>query len=219
MRGARVLVEVARRLVGEEEATGGRRRPARWRRAAARRPRAASGSGRAGRRARRGPAAPCPPRRRCGAPSPRSSSGTATFSSAVSVGISRKLWNTNPTCRARSAARCVLRERPEVGTGDDDRAAVGPVEPAHSPRSVVLPLPEGPTMAHVAPASTSNETPSSTVSDRLPLANVLVRSRAERTGIVGDRRRGGTDEGRGVAGGKESSIPPLFLSSFLKPGR
>ena len=45
-------------------------------------------------------------RARAGAPSsPRSSSGTCTFSSAVSVGMSWKLWNTKPTFSPRSWAR------------------------------------------------------------------------------------------------------------------
>src|SRR5207249_10960149 len=56
---------------------------------------------------------------------------------------------------------------------------VGASSPATSPSSVDLPLPEGPATATASPASTSSETPSSTLSVRPPLGRRRVRSRIE----------------------------------------
>ena len=137
-------VEVAGRLVGEQD-----RRPRRPRRgrappAAARRPRAAPDSGRA--------AAPRPiavelgrrrGRRRRG--SPASSSGVATFSIAVIVGIRWKDWKTTPMWsrrkRASASSPIAVRSWPSTVT----RPAVAASSPPISIRSDDLPEPDGPT--------------------------------------------------------------------------
>ena len=52
---------------------------------------------------------------------------------------------------------------------------VGRSKPAQRPNSVVLPLPDGPTMAHVWPVGMSKETLARTVSGLPPLVYVRVR--------------------------------------------
>ncbi len=65
--------------------------------------------------------------------SPASSSGTATFSSAVMVGIRWKDWNTMPTRRRRKRASASSLSPAERRAGDADGAAVGPVRGRPSP--------------------------------------------------------------------------------------
>ena len=93
-------------------------------------------------------AAARPPRSR--GSSPRSSSGTWTFSSAVRVGIRWNDWNTKPTARGAQPRALVL---VEARRGPGRRAARGPLvgrsSPASRPRSVLLPLPEGPVIARM----------------------------------------------------------------------
>ena len=125
------------------------RRRGRSRRAAAPRRRAAWGSD------RRRSASPTRSRasraRAAARASPWSSSGTWTFSSAVSVGMSWKLWKTKPTFSPRSRARAssvrAVRSAPSRST----EPALGVSRPASRPSSVVLPLPDGPTIATKAP--------------------------------------------------------------------
>src|SRR5690606_30284138 len=97
----------------------------------------------------------------------------------------------NPTARPRSRPRPssagASRGAPQSATEPD----VGRSRPAARPRSVVLPLPLGPTMAHVAPSARSNETSSRTVRRRLPLSKVLVRRRTERASVTVLRFGGG----------------------------
>jgi hypothetical protein len=78
---------------------------------------------------------------------PCSSSGSITFSSAVRVPRSWKLWNTKPTCDARTAGPCVLVQREEVGAAQPHGAVVGVSRPAMMDSSVLLPDPDAPTMA------------------------------------------------------------------------
>src|SRR6267154_6821550 len=111
-------------------------------------------------------------------PVPLSSSGTCTFSSAVSVGISWKLWNTKPTFSPRSLARSFSDSFPRSDSSRSTVPRVGVSRPARRPRRVVLPLPEGPTIATKAPCGIVNVTSRSTASFCSPLMYSLVTSRA-----------------------------------------
>ena len=62
---------------------------------------------------------------------PASSSGTATFSSAVMVGIRWNDWKTMPTLRPRKRASASSSSCAKVLAGDRDRAGVGPLQPRH----------------------------------------------------------------------------------------
>ena len=162
-RGAGGRIEVAGRLVGEHEREDRSRAPARSRRAAARRPRAPTGSLSAWRRdARRDRSsssarrAPLPP-----GSAPQKSIGSMTFSRAVSVGSSWKNWKTMPDRRPRHAAS---RSWPSSWTAVPPTVtdpAVGRSMPATMFSSVDLPLPDLPTMATNSPASISRSTPRS----------------------------------------------------------
>src|SRR5690606_865567 len=96
--------------------------------------------------------------------SPRSSSGSITFSSAVREGNSWKFWNTKPTFsprrRARPSSSSVDSSLPSSST----RPAVGTSRPAISDNRVLLPDPEAPTIATVSPRATENPTSSRMVS-------------------------------------------------------
>jgi hypothetical protein len=100
--------------------------------------------------------------------SPRISAGTRTFSMAVSVGINWKVWKTKPMCRPRneesaSSSSSVMTVPSMLTLPRDGRS-----RPAMSPKSVDLPLPEGPVMAMNSCASIDRSTPSSTVRACLP---------------------------------------------------
>ena len=81
---------------------------------------------------------------------PSSSSGTATFSSAVIVGIRWKDWNTMPTCAAPEARQRVLAHARDVGAGDDDAARASALR-ARPPPSAATTCPNP--MAPAAPPS------------------------------------------------------------------
>src|SRR6056297_3454339 len=90
---------------------------------------------------------------------PASSSGVATFSSAVMVGIRWKDWNTTPTCARRSRASAsslmVPRSWPKART-------VPPVARSSPPISISsedLPEPDGPTSPTLSPRWTSSVIP------------------------------------------------------------
>ena len=112
-------VEIAGRLVGDEDRRVAAPAPGRSPRAAARRPKAGPDSASCGRRARRRPVRRGAARRRRRAPA--SSSGTATFSSAVMFGIRWKDWKTMPMLRPRKAASCVLAHVVADGAPATDR--------------------------------------------------------------------------------------------------
>ena len=125
------LVEIAGRLVGDQDRRVGRQR-ARQRDAlllAARQLRRimvaplgqADGVELARRRALKASATPA------------SSSGTATFSSAVMVGMRWKDWNTMPILRPRKRASASSLELPSASPGDHDRAGIRPAPARPSP--------------------------------------------------------------------------------------
>ncbi len=92
-----------------------------------------------------------------------------TFSNAVSVGTSWKFWNTNPVCSLRTRARASSSRSSNATPARTTEPLVARSSPAQRPSSVVLPLPDGPTMAHVAPAASEKLTSLSTVNSRSPL--------------------------------------------------
>ena len=150
------------------------RRRGRWRtrapapRAAARRPRAAPGSGGRARRGRRARAARRA-RRRASVACPRSSSGTCTFSRAVSVGEQlERLEDEADLLAAQPRARVLVERRQVLPVHDAPRPERGRSRPASRPSSVVLPLPDGPRIARKPPGSRSKLTPRRTVRSRPP---------------------------------------------------
>src|SRR4029077_14212111 len=112
---------------------------------------------------------------------PASSSGSMTFSSAVSAGSRWKDWNTNPPrCarrRARPSSSSFVRSSPARST----RPRVGRSSPASRASSVDLPAPDGPVTATDSPAAMSSETSSTMVSEPSGLLTCLLRFSALRT--------------------------------------
>ena len=142
-------VEVAGGLVGEQQRRARSRRRAPAPRAAARRRRAGADSGRGARPGRR---AQDRARRRLRVASPRSSSGSITFSSAVSAGSNWKLWNTKPTFSPRRRARPSSSSADSVVAVEADACrSLGRSRPASSDSKVLLPEPEAPTIATASP--------------------------------------------------------------------
>jgi hypothetical protein len=70
-----------------------------------------------------------------------------TFSSAVRLASSWKLWNTNPTFEARTAARASSSRANRSVPASLTVPVVGVSSPAMIDSSVLLPEPEAPTMA------------------------------------------------------------------------
>ena len=109
---------------------GGAAAPGRWRRAAARRPRARTGGGRRGRRGRRARATRRrAPRDRAGA-RPATSAGSSTFSAAVSVGSRLKNWKTKPKTSPRNRVSAPVVEVVVAAAVELGRARRRPVEAA-----------------------------------------------------------------------------------------
>src|SRR6185436_18185583 len=106
-----------------------------------------------------------------------SSSGTATFSIAVSVGIRWYDWNTKPIVRRRKRASSVSPRRVTSTPSTAIEPPLGVSRPAMRPSSVDLPLPDGPVTATTSPAATSRLTPSRIVTGPPPLSRRITRSR------------------------------------------
>ena len=104
---------------------------------------------------------------------PSSISGSAMFSSAVSVGIRLNDWNTSPICRRRKSVRSRSFSVAEVRAVDEHAPASGVARPAIRCSSVLLPDPLAPMTARNCPAATSSEIPASASTVCLPLAEVL----------------------------------------------
>ena len=94
-----------------------------------------------------------------GSASPRSRSGSATFSRAVSPGSRLKNWKTTPIRSRRSVVHSVSVnprvERPSMRMSP----SVGRSSPPIRLSSVLLPLPLGPMTARNSPLATSSEIP------------------------------------------------------------
>ena len=148
------LVEVAGRLVREQQQRLGDEGARQARHAAARPRRAGPADASAG--------APSPTARRGldrairgVAHRPASSSGTETFSSAVMVGIRWKAWKTMPIAsrRSRASASSSMPASSRPATRTLPRAR--PFQPASTMSRLVLPEPDGPTMPTASPRRTS----------------------------------------------------------------
>ena len=150
-RGAGRGVEVAGRLVGEDQRRGAARARGRSRRAAARRPKAARDSGRAGGRGR---PRPVPPRRasqasRHARPAPAASRRFPARSSSAAGG------RPAARCRSARAARAPARPRPSAPKSARRRSTVPPLarsSPDSTAISDDLPDPDGPSSATLSPA-------------------------------------------------------------------
>ena len=145
-----LAVEVAGRLVGENELRAPARARARWRRAAARRPKAAPGNDRRAGRGRPRAAARAPsrrrwPRRRTPAAAPRSPAPS----------WSARDGTTGTRCRSRRRASAPARPRSSAERSCPATATLPLVarsRPAITISSEVLPEPDGPTMASDCPS-------------------------------------------------------------------
>ena len=140
------LVEIAGRLVGDQDRRIGRERAGERHALLLAAGKLAPDSGAAARQAR--PRRVRARARSMASATPASSSGTATFSSAVMVGIRWKDWNTMPTLRPRKRASASSSSASEVLARDRDRAGVGRSSPAITISSVDLPEPDGPDQAN-----------------------------------------------------------------------
>src|SRR5262245_21846551 len=80
-----------------------------------------------------------------------SSSGTATFSSAVMVGMRWNDWNTMPTLRPRNRASASSSRAPSAWSATTTEPESGRSRPAITISSVDLPEPDGPTMPTASP--------------------------------------------------------------------
>ena len=87
---------------------------------------------------------------------PASSSGTATFSSAVMVGMRWKDWNTMPMRCPRNRAKRVLAQVAEIDAVDLDLAAVRPLEARHDHQQRRFARARGPTMPTASPCRLSD---------------------------------------------------------------
>ena len=119
-------VEVAGRLVGQDDLRARAAARARWPPAAARRPRAAPGNDR-----RDAPGRPRRARPRAASNAsawPANSSGSATFSSAVMVGTRWNDWKTMPILAPAHERQLVLAESPEIVADNAHRARGCPLE-------------------------------------------------------------------------------------------
>ena len=166
--GAGLRVEVARRLVREDDVRPRDERPrdrdalllaaGELRRAGAR----------GGRRAR--PTRSASSKNSGSGFSPAIESGSVMFSSAVSIGRRLKNWKTKPMWRRRSFVRSesssVVISVPAISTEPE----VGLSSPARMCISVDLPDPDGPMTAVSRPRGTSTETPRSASTARLAFA-------------------------------------------------
>src|SRR5438552_9068424 len=107
---------------------------------------------------------------------PRSSSGQATFSSAVKVGNRLKLWKTKPISRRRRSLRALSRRQPRSRPPSSTRPALGESRPAIRLSSVLLPEPLGPRIATKSPAGMRRLTSRTAATDAGPPPYCLLTS-------------------------------------------
>src|SRR5688572_29466084 len=146
----------------------------------------------------------------CASRSPRSSSGSITFSSAVNAGNSWKLWNTKPTLAPRTRARPSSSSCDSATPSRRTTPVLGVSSPASNDSSVLLPEPDAPTTATASPAPMVKLTSSRIVSSwsgrrtRLPScsatrAPALVEGGdSARTSVMAGTFAGGMDMEHGV---------------------
>ncbi len=105
---------------------------------------------------------------------PASSSGSMTFSSALSAGSNWKDWNTKPASSPRNRALPSSSNLNRSAPFSDTLPLLGTSSPANNPSKVDLPEPDAPTMARLSPASTAKLTSCRMVSGLSPLITCLV---------------------------------------------
>src|SRR5687768_2656631 len=110
-----------------------------------------------------------------------SSSGSITFSSAVSAGSSWNDWNTKPTLRPRSSARASSSSAKISAPSSVTLPAVGVSRPARMASSVDFPEPDAPTTASASPGVTARSISRRMTRSESPLFTVLPMPRAVRT--------------------------------------
>ena len=168
-RGAVVRIEVAGRLVGDEQRRAGARARGRWPRAASRRPTPAADSASADARCRRArPARAARASASC-AVMPPSRHGSAMLSPRVSVGSRLKNWNTKPMRSRRSARQRVVVERREVAALEREpcRRSADPSRRTGAAASTCR-SPTGPSAPRSPPASSVSDTPRRAVTGAAP---------------------------------------------------
>jgi acyl-CoA thioesterase-1 len=112
--------------------------------------------------------------------SPRSSSGSITFSSAFRCASSWKDWNTKPSLALRRLARPSSSSAKMSTPSRITVPRTGVSRPASRPSSVDLPEPEAPTMASVSAGCTVKSTLCRIVSSPLASATRLLRPHFDR---------------------------------------
>ncbi len=169
------------------------------------------------------------------APSPRhraapaSSSGSITFSSAVSCGNSWNDWNTKPSRRWRSAARASS-SSPESAWPSSQHLALASVGrgPPEGPAASSCPSPMRRRWQPHRPDRSRSQTSSRIVSGASPLVTILVSRSARRRGwVIAGRRfgRGGPltarwRRARRRRGAKERRPPPsVRIAGFYRAAR
>ena len=137
---------------------------------------------------RRGrPPAIRPPARAKASAAPASSSGRATFSSAVMVGTRWKDWNTMPMRRPRKRASASSSSGPRSVPSTTTRPESGRSSPAIVISSVDLPEPDGPTRPTASPRATVSDIPFRICTRAAPRPRLRSRF-CERDGLVRHRR-------------------------------
>ncbi len=144
-------VEVAGRLVGDDQLRVRGPSPGRWRRAASRHPTAGPAAGPPGRSGPTRPSSRSTVARICLRGAPVTSSANATFSRTVLRGSSRKSWNTMPIWR-RSCGISPRLMVPRSWPATSSVPVVASSSHTSSLMSVLLPAPEGPTRNTKSPS-------------------------------------------------------------------
>ena len=126
-------------------------------------------------------------RARSRAESGSSVNGSATFSAAVSTGTRLCAWKTNPTFATRKRVHRAADMRPTFTAPIQTSPQVGTSSPPRRARSVLLPLPEGPTIAQSAPGASANDTSRTAWTVRPATANCLRRPIARTADIRSPR--------------------------------
>ena len=116
------------------------------------------------------------PRRASAFRTPASSSGIATFSSAVIVGIRWNAWNTIPTRSRRSFASASSFSRVISCPSSETLPDVARSSPASTISRLVFPEPDGPTKPTASPLAMSRSTPRNMLTG--PTADGTVRCRS-----------------------------------------
>ena len=128
-----------------------------------------------------------------------------------------KALEDEPNFLAPQLRALVLVHRRQVGAVEDAPVrAIGVSRPARRPSSVVLPLPDGPTMATNAPCGIENDTSRRTVEPVLAAAIFLGQITGDEHEDAGRGKRGGAE--RGICGRRRWSPLAVFACSKTQRG-